>query len=406
MSKRDNQGFFQSSGKNLPVKTGQIERSGKKANRPLPHPVDVLVFPLSRNMRRGLFWISILVFLIVFLIVFSDILLPFVAGLVLAYFLNPVVEFFEGIGISRLWATVMIVLVAVIALVLGLVILVPVLSEQLFGFIKNVPGYFVRLQALVADHDAKWLREYTGIDITTLQGSLNSLISQTAELIKSILPSLWNSGKALVNVGTLFIVAPVVAFYMLLDWGKMVASIDSWIPRDHLETIRSIFRQMNRAVAGFIRGQGTVCLMLGGYYSVMLTIAGLNFGLLIGLFIGLIAFIPYIGSAVGFVLAVGLAWMQYWPDNWPWIVVIACIFFVGQFLEGYVLQPKLVGSSVGLHPVWLMFALFAFGSLLGFTGMLIAVPAAAAVGVLVRFALHSYLASSLYDSSKMTEKRK
>jgi len=330
-----------------------------------------------------------MIFLAVCLIVFSNILLPFAAGLVLAYFLNPVVEFLEDSGFSHLLATVMIVLVAVVILVLALIILVPVLSEQLFGFIRNVPAYFSRLQSLFADHDAGWLKEYTGIDVTTLQDRLNSIISQLADLIKSILPSLWNSGKALMSLLTLFVVAPIVAFYMLLDWDRMVSSIDSWIPRNHLETIRSTFRQMNRVVAGFIRGQGTVYLILGGYYSIMLTLAGLNFGLLIGLFIGLITFIPYIDSAIGFVLAVGLAWMQYCLHNWLWIVVIACIFFVGQFLEGYVLQPKIVGSSVGLHPVWLMFALFAFGSLLGFTGILLTVPAAAAVGVLVRFALHS-----------------
>jgi len=403
MSKRDNQDFSQGHEENLSAKTGRMTKSAGKAHQSLQQPVELMVIPLSGNIRKALFWIGALVFFIVFLVVFSNILLPFVAGLVLAYFLNPVVEFLEAVGFSRLWATVMIVLVAVVALVLGLVILVPILSEQFFGFIKNVPGYFGRLQALVANHDTRWLRAYTGIDMSTLQSSLNSLISQAAELMKTLLPSLWNSGKAVMNMITLLIVAPVVTFYMLLDWDRMVATIDSWIPRSHLETVRSIFRQMNRAIAGFIRGQGTVCLMLGGYYAVLLTIAGLNFGLLIGLFIGLITFIPYIGTAVGFVLAIGLAWVQYWPHNWPWIVVIACIFFIGQFLEGYVLQPKLVGSSVGLHPVWLMFALFAFGSLFGFTGMLLAIPAAAAVGVLVRFALNRYLTSSLYYSPDVPE---
>lgn len=403
MSKRDKQDFSQGHEENLSAKTGRMTKSAGKAHQFLQQPVELMVIPLSGNIRKALFWIGALAFFIVFLVVFSNILLPFVAGLVLAYFLNPVVEFLEAVGFSRLWSTVMIVLVAVVALVLGLVILFPILSEQLFGFIKNVPSYFGRLQALVANHDTRWLRAYTGIDMSTLQSSLNSLISQAAELMKTLLPSLWNSGKAVMNMITLLIVAPVVTFYMLLDWDRMVATIDSWIPRSHLETVRSIFRQMNRAIAGFIRGQGTVCLMLGGYYAVLLTIAGLNFGLLIGLFIGLITFIPYIGTAVGFVLAIGLAWVQYWPHNWLWIVVIACIFFIGQFLEGYVLQPKLVGSSVGLHPVWLMFALFAFGSLFGFTGMLLAIPAAAAVGVLVRFALNRYLTSSLYYSPDVPE---
>jgi predicted PurR-regulated permease PerM len=182
---------------------------------------------------------------------------------------------------------------------------------------------------------------------------------------------------------------------MLLDWDKMIRTVDSWIPRDHLDTVRTIAHDVDTAVAGFVRGQGTLCLILGIMYAVGLTAVGLNFGLLIGLFAGLVSFIPYIGSLLGLVLSVGVALVQFWPD-WHWVVVVAAIFFGGQFIEGNILQPNLVGKSVGLHPVWLMFALFAFGALFGFVGLLIAVPAAAAVGVLVRFALSRYLHSPLY----------
>jgi len=175
----------------------------------------------------------------------------------------------------------------------------------------------------------------------------------------------------------------------------MINKVDSWLPKDHRETIRSIFRDIDIAVAGFVRGQGTLCLILGLFYGISLTIVGLNFGLLIGFFAGLISFIPFVGSIVGLVLSVGVALVQFWPD-YIMVVVVAGIFGVGQFVEGNILQPKLVGESVGLHPVWLMFALFAFGSLFGFTGMLIAVPAAAAVGVIIRFGLGRYLQSELH----------
>ncbi|AQS41743.1 MAG: Hypothetical protein BHV28_10530 [Candidatus Tokpelaia hoelldobleri] len=363
-------------------------------------PVAFAALPVNSNMRRqAVFWLVALALFILFLVLFSDILFPFVAGLTLAYFLNPVVEFLDRVGFSRLWATVMIMLAALVLLALALVLLVPVLSEQLLGFIKNVPGYFSRLRVWIAAKDWQWLHDYIGIDLADLaswQNSLDSLPAQMKTVMDSLLPGLWNSGKALMNMVTLFIVAPVVTFYMLLDWDRMVVSVDSWIPRAHLATVRSIFHQMDRAIAGFIRGQGTVCLILGVYYAVMLSSVGLNFGLLLGLVIGFLTFIPYIGTAIGFVLTLSLAWMQFWPDSWSLIVAIVVIFAIGQFTEGYVLQPKLVGHSVGLHPVWLMFALFAFGSLFGFTGMLIAVPAAAAVGVLVRFALHTYLASPMY----------
>jgi predicted PurR-regulated permease PerM len=193
----------------------------------------------------------------------------------------------------------------------------------------------------------------------------------------------------------LLVVTPVVAFYMLLDWDRMVAKVDGWVPRDHVETVRTIFRDIDLAIAGFVRGQGTVCLILGLIYATGLSLAGLNFGLLIGLFAGFVSFIPYVGSIAGLLLALIVAAVQFWPD-WVMVLVIVGIFFGGQFIEGNILQPKLVGSSVGLHPVWLMFALFAFGALFGFVGLLVAVPAAAVVGVLVRFALSRYLASPLY----------
>nr|WP_320411425.1 AI-2E family transporter [Candidatus Tokpelaia sp.] len=385
------------------AQSGQVKPGRNLAARALEAEMqtmgmgEVMIIPFGGNLRRVLFWLGVMVFFALFLFVFADILLPFVAGFVLAYFLNPIVEFCERIGISRLWATVMIVLVAVIVLAAALILLVPVLSEQLFGVIKNLPDYFSRLQNIFAHHDTKWLRQYIGIDISNLQSSVSSLLGQAANLLKTILPSLWSSSKALMGMATLMVVTPVVAFYMLLDWQKMVGAVDSWIPRNRLQTVHAIVWQMNRAVAGFIRGQGTLCLILGCYYAVMLTLCGVNFSLLIGLFIGLIAFIPYVGSTIGLLLSAGMACIQYWPEQWPWIAAVVGVFLVGQFLEGYVLQPKLVGSSVGLHPVWLMFALFAFGSLFGFTGMLIAVPAAAAIGVLVRFALHSYLTSVFYE---------
>jgi len=363
----------------------------------------MIIISLDGNMREALFWIGTFSFFVVFLIVFSNVLLPFIVGLVLAYFLNPVVGFLEIIGFSRLWATVMIIFSFIIALVFGLFILVPILSEQLFDFIKNVPSYFSRFQTAIVNQDMIWLGTYIGVDMSSLQSSLNSLISQAVELMKTLLPSLWNSGKAVMNMIMLFIFTPIVTFYMLLDWDKMIAKIDSWIPRNRLETVRSIFRQMNHGIAGFIRGQGTICLILACYYAVLLTLVGLNFGLLIGFLIGFIMFIPYVGTVVGFTLTIVLAWMQYWPHNWSWILLITCIFLIGQFFESYILQPKLVGLSVNLHPVWLMFALFAFGSLFGFTGMLLAIPAAAIVGVLVRFVLNCYLTSSLYYSPNVLE---
>ena len=196
----------------------------------------------------------------------------------------------------------------------------------------------------------------------------------------------------------------MVAFYLLYDWDRIVAIVDSWIPRDNVEEVRDLSRQIDRVIAAFVRGQSLVGLTLGVFYASGLVMLGVNFGFLIGLCAGVISFIPYVGSTLGFIVSVGIALVQFWPD-WIWIVATAALFVVGQLLEGYVLQPYFIGNNVGLHPVWLMFALFAFGLLFGFVGLLVAIPAAAAIGVLVRYALTLYLASPIYRGSSQTAKK-
>ena len=345
--------------------------------------------------RQVFFWLLALGAFLFFLWMFAGILLPFVAGMALAYFLDPVADLLERWGLSRLMATVIILFFFVVIFIVTLMILVPVLGNQIAGFLERMPDLVTRLQSLLASSESPWIRKIIGIEGQSLQDNMNELVKQGAGWIATVMRQLWNSGKAIVSVASLLVVTPVVAFYLLYDWDNMVEAVDSWLPRDHRKTIHELFAEIDRAVAGFVRGQGTLCLILGLFYGISLTIAGLNFGLLIGLFAGLVSFIPYVGSLSGLVLSVGVALVQFWPE-WIPIIVVVVIFGIGQFLEGNILQPKLVGSSVGLHPVWLMFALFAFGSLFGFTGMLVAVPAAAAVGVIVRFALGRYLSSELY----------
>ncbi|WP_246694392.1 AI-2E family transporter [Mesorhizobium sp. M2E.F.Ca.ET.209.01.1.1] len=350
----------------------------------------------SGGLRRQVFfWLATAVLLALFLYVFSGILLPFVAGMVLAYFLDPVADWLQRLGLSRLMATVVILIAFIVVVVLALVILVPVLATQMADFARKLPEYLTRLQSLITSFDPKWLEQRFGVNAAGLRDGLNSLLTSGFSLLTTVFTSIWSSGVALVSVVSLFVVTPVVAFYMLLDWDRMVAEVDGWVPRDHVETVRALARDINTATAGFVRGQGTLCLVLGAMYATGLTLTGLNFAILIGFFAGLISFIPYVGSLTGLVLAVGVAFVQFWPD-WQMIVAVACVFFIGQLIEGNILQPRLVGKSVGLHPVWLMFALFAFGALFGFVGLLIAVPASAAIAVLVRFAIARYLESPLY----------
>lgn len=370
----------------------------------------------STLRRQAIFWLLTALLFVLFLVVFRSVLLPFLAGFALAYFLDPVADWLERRGFSRLSATVAILLTFLTVFVIALVAIVPELVRQAGEFAERFPGYVERLRALISSVslDALPLPDFLRFDSETVQSGIEDIIRQGTGVATTVLQGIWSSGTALIDVLSLLIVTPVVAFYMLLDWDRMIAKIDSWVPRRHVDTVRTLGRDINRAIAGFVRGQGTVCIILGTFYGIALSIAGLNFGLLIGLFAGLISFIPYVGSLVGLVLAGGVALVQYWPggeavaaDGYSssliQIGIVIGIFMIGQAIEGNVLQPKLVGSSVGLHPVWLMFALFAFASMLGFTGMLIAVPAAAAIGVLVRFAIKQYQDSDLYQDGPSDE---
>jgi predicted PurR-regulated permease PerM len=205
-------------------------------------------------------------------------------------------------------------------------------------------------------------------------------------------------GLALVNLLSLLFLTPVVTFYLLRDWERVVNAIDSALPLDHADTIRRLAHESNAAIAGYLRGQALVCITLGSIYAIGLSLVGLQFGLVIGLIAGAISFIPFVGTFVGAVMALGMALVQFPPDWWG-VAKVAAVFLFGQALEGNVLSPKLVGDRVGLHPVWIMFALLAGGSIFGFTGVLIAVPVAAVIGVIVRHLLHRYRESAIYRGS-------
>jgi predicted PurR-regulated permease PerM len=346
--------------------------------------------------RQVLFWIGALVALIVGLWILRDVLLPFVAGMALAYFLNPLADRLERHGLNRLLAALLVIGVFAMVFLLVVMLVVPLLGSQLFALIQRLPQYVTRLQDVVlTEENQEWMRRLVGSDTVDFRKPVGELVAQGAAWLGTFIQGLWSGGRALISLFAVVIVMPIVAFYVLVDWHRMVNKVDSWLPLRHRETIRGLAREIDDALAGFIRGQAFVIIFLGCFYAVALSLVGLNFAFLIGFGAGLLSFIPYVGSMTGLLISGGVAFAQFWPD-WVWIAVVIGIFFVGQFFEGYILQPKLVGDRVHLHPVWLMFALFAFGYLFGFVGLLLAVPLAAAAGVLVRFALRQYLASPMY----------
>jgi len=363
--------------------------------------------------RQIAVWTVVLVVSVILLQLLGSAVTPFAAGIALGYLLDPVVRRLQRFGFSRLAASLAILAVAVLVIAILLIVVVPILGSQLIGFTQRLPGYVMRLQALAVQEGSALIERYGGewrdsfgagnsLSADQIQKSIGDFVSQGAQWLLNALRSLASGGAALVSFFSLIIVTPVVAFYILVDWNKMIATLDGWLPLEHRDSLRKIASEINHALAGFIRGQSLVCLFLGLWYGIGLTVIGLDFGFLIGVIAGLLSFIPYVGSLTALVLSLGVGLVQGWPDLRLFFLAFG-IVGVGQFLEGNVISPKLVGESIGLHPVWLMFALFAFGEWLGFTGLLIAVPTAAALGVLVRHLIGLYLKSPLYLGSRLSQ---
>jgi predicted PurR-regulated permease PerM len=345
------------------------------------------------------FWLIGIILFGVLLYVLRDIMLPFVAGMAVAYFLDPAADRLEEWGMSRTLATTVITTTFFLVFILFLLLLVPVIYEQLIGFAARVPGYVERLREVIRPFIYDTMQA-AGIDIATdVKGALASYGQKIVEWIGKLVQGVWSGGMALINLLSLIFITPIVAFYLLRDWDILVGRIDGWLPRHRADDIRQIFRDVDGVLAGFARGQAIVCLILAIYYALALSLIGVEFGLIIGIVSGLISFVPFVGAAFGFVASVGVALVQFWPDYLP-IGLVLMVYVVGQVAEGNFLTPKFVGSRVGLHPVWVVFGLLAGGALFGFVGVLIAVPVTAVVGVVIRFGLARYLASALFHGHR------
>ncbi len=352
----------------------------------------------AENMAVGrqlTFWIVALIVFLLFVFLLNSILLPFVAALAIAYFLDPLADYCERLGMGRTLATTTIVIGFFLVALAAVLLIVPVLTAQVEGFMERWPRYVGAIRNLVEPLMAT-LHNRFGLNAPP---DFQTLAQQYGERVLSVMGGvvggLVGGGKAVINFLSLFAITPVVAFYLLRDWDRLVHTVDGWLPRAHADVIRQQVRDIDDALAGCVRGQALVCLSLAVFYGAALTLAGLEAGLLIGLVTGLLAFIPFVGAMIGFVLSFGVALAQWWPD-YTRIGIVLGIFLIGQILEGYVLTPRLVGSRIGLHPVWVIFALLAGGALFGFVGMLLSLPMFAVVAVLARFALNQYLDSAVY----------
>jgi predicted PurR-regulated permease PerM len=342
-----------------------------------------------------LFWGGLLAVLGMALWLLDAILLPFAAGFAIAYFLDPLVNRLQSWSIPRGLAALLALLLFFLGIALVALILVPVLESQIGELVRRFPRFLAAAQRDLNLAMGLVQERLSPEDYAKVRDAVGARLGDAFAWIGRLLQEMLTSSIALFNLLSLVFITPIVAFFLCRDWERMLARIDAWLPRPHLATIREQARVIDQTLAGFIRGQATVCLLMGAFYAFALSLAGLDFGLVLGFLVGLLIFIPFLGGAIGATLAILLAVTQF--DNWASVAIVAGIFVVGQSLEGNVLTPKLVGDRVHLHPVWVIFSLLAFGNLFGLAGLLVAVPVAAIIGVLVRFSLHQYLASPLYD---------
>lgn len=341
-------------------------------------------------------WLVALAVAIGLLWLLNDILLPFVAGIAVAYFLDPVVDRLERHGVSRDWGSILVLALFFLAMLFVALMIVPVLHSQVVGLTERLPkavaGFRDSVLPLVRDVIARF-----DIDVDGARSALQEVAKDAANFVVGVLKRTLSGGLAVFNLLSLLLITPIVAYYMLRDFDIMTGKVRSLLPRQHEAAIGKLLSDIDRVLDSFVRGQGTVCLILGTFYAVSLSLVGLDFGLIIGLISGLVSFVPFVGVAVGLVLSMLTALTQFLPEgDYLRIGIVAAIFVAGQVAEGNYLTPKLLGDRIGLHPVWVMFALLAGGALAGFVGVLIAVPVAAAAGVMVRHGIDRYTDSRLY----------
>lgn len=341
---------------------------------------------------RWQLWLGIVV-LLAFIYATRGILLPFVAGLAVAYLLDPLADRLQEWHFPR-WLAAATILFLFFVVATGVFLaMLPIIQVQLFALVENLPGYLEGVRPLV-DNLLLRISDSFHVEVTDAESLIASIASKGLDRMGGILAGLMSQGAALFNLLTLLLISPVVAFFLLRDWDLIVTTVDGWLPADQGPIIRVLAGRIDKALAGFVRGQTMVSLIMALLYAIGWSVVGLNYGLILGLLAGILAYVPFVGALVAMLIAMIVGLGQFGPDSGPLLQVFG-VFVVVQIIEGAFLTPRLIGSHVGLHPVWVLFAIFAGGEIMGFVGVLIALPVAAATGVMVRHVIDRYLDSTL-----------
>ncbi len=351
-----------------------------------------------------IFWTVGLTIFILFTNMVSDILLPFVVAFIAAYFLDPAADKLENLGASRTTATITITAGFFIILTFITILLVPIMYDQFITMINKIPAYVAIFNEQIIPSFAHIIERIDPDAIDKAKEAVTGVSGYVLTFLAKMVGNIWDSGLAIVNLLSLIFITPVVTFYILRDWDNIIAKINGWLPPKDAPTIREQARLVDQTLSGYIRGQTNVCLISGTLYSTGLMFIGLDFGLFIGMATGILSFIPYVGMMFGVIVGLAIAFFQF--GDITHLALVAGVFTIVQLLEGSFISPKLVGDKVGLHPVWIIFGMLSGAAMFGFTGILIAIPVTAIIGVFVRFALAKYLESPFYAEKKTPVKKK
>ncbi|WP_439532403.1 AI-2E family transporter [Polymorphobacter sp.] len=318
---------------------------------------------------------------------------PFIAGFILAYLLDPVATRLQRLGgggrIGRSAASALVLVLAMCALVGLILASAPIIEAQIVQLIERLPGLIDSTLPL-----AQRLLRQSGAAVD-LKGLVEQMGGRAVDWATTALGSLLSGSLAFVNVLNFLVVTPIVAFYLLRDWAGILRQVESWWPRRNLPEFHKIVRDADTALGGFVRGQSMVCLVLAVFYAIGWSLVGLDYALVLGVLAGVFGFVPFLGVIVAVALSLMVAIGQFGLD-WVQLLLVFGVFQVGQILESAILTPNLIGDRIGLHPVWVLFSVFAGGAVAGLAGVFLAVPVAAVLGVVVRAALTHYRRSSFY----------
>lgn len=355
---------------------------------------------MAANLDIRLKWLILLVFIGWILYLIGPALTPFVIAGLFAYLFNPIVQMLERHRIGRNFGVSLVFLILTLVLVVIVLVLIPLIDRQVTRFIDQLPDWI----AWARDVATPWIEQHFGISLATFdsEGVVDMLKGHWKEaggVASNVLAKVSKSGFAIIGWVLNLVIIPVAAFYLLRDWNVVVERIHALVPRSIEPVVNRLARESDQTLGGFLRGQLSVMIILGTFYGIGLWSVGISVGPLIGMVAGLISFVPYLGAIVGVGMGVIAALVQY-QDGFH-VLLVAIVFVVGQLLEGYVLVPKLVGDKIGMHPVAVMFAILAGGELFGFVGVLLALPIAAVVMVLLRYAYERYTQSEMYQEAEV-----